>query len=128
MKYLAAALWFFLATPLVFALEITSVDSVTVTVTYTEPTTKADGSPLDDLSYTTIYYDEGNGWEEVAVVPASQPTGGADISQQVTIPIPDGTEVDVFVTATATDDANNESEYAVPATARLDTLAPAAPQ
>ena len=124
MRKLALLLMF----PIVaFALEVQSIDSVNVTVSYTEPTTKADGSPLDDLSHTTIFYNSGVGWVEVTQIAATGPGGGGLIAQQVTLPIEEGQEVDVQVTATASDQSGNESVQAIPAQIRIDRLAPAAP-
>jgi len=80
----------------------------TVTVAYTEPTTGTDGKPLTNLAYTTIYYNAGDGPVIGKVVPASGKTGGAAVSQVVTIPLRDQSEQEVTVCVTATDSDERE--------------------
>lgn len=77
----------------------------TVTVTYTEPTTGTDGKPLTNLARTTIYVDAGAGPIIGKVVPATKPTGGGKLSEQITLTVKDAEkEVALCVTATDTDD------------------------
>ncbi len=77
----------------------------TVTVTYTEPTTGTDGKPLTNLARTTIYVDAGTGPIIGKVVPATKPTGGGKLSEQITLTVKDAEkEVALCVTATDTDD------------------------
>ena len=80
----------------------------TVTVAYTEPTTGTDGKPLTNLAYTTIYYNAGDGPVIAKVVPASQKTGGAAVSQVIMIPTPSQAEQEVTVCVTATDSDDRE--------------------
>ncbi len=80
----------------------------TITVAYTEPTTGTDGKPLTNLAYTTIYYNAGEGPVIAKVVPASQKTGGANVSQVITIPMPSQAEQEVTVCVTATDSDDRE--------------------
>ncbi|MEK6804244.1 MAG: hypothetical protein AABZ34_16515 [Nitrospirota bacterium] len=80
----------------------------TVTVAYTEPTTGTDDKPLTNLAYTTIYYNAGDGPVIGKVVPASGKTGGAAVSQIVTIPLRDPSEQEVTVCVTATDSDERE--------------------
>ena len=80
----------------------------TITVAYTEPTTGTDGKPLTNLAYTTIYYNAGDGPVIAKVVPASQKTGGAAVSQVIMIPLPSQAEQDVTVCVTATDSDERE--------------------
>ncbi len=80
----------------------------TITVAYTEPTTGTDGKPLTNLAYTTIYYNAGDGPVIAKVVPAAQKTGGAPVSQVITIPMPNQTEQEVTVCVTATDSDDRE--------------------
>lgn len=80
----------------------------TITVAYTEPTTGTDGKPLTNLAYTTIYYNAGEGPVIAKVVPASQKTGGANVSQVITIPMPNQAEQEVTVCVTATDSDDRE--------------------
>ena len=80
----------------------------TITVAYTEPTTGTDGKPLTNLAYTTIYYNAGDGPVIAKIVPASQKTGGAAVSQVIAIPMPQQAEQDVTVCVTATDSDDRE--------------------
>ena len=80
----------------------------TITVAYTEPTTGTDGKPLTNLAYTTIYYNAGDGPVIAKVVPASQKTGGAAVSQVIMIPLPSQAEQEVTVCVTATDSDDRE--------------------
>ena len=77
----------------------------TLTVNYTEPTTGTDGKPLQNLAKTTIYVDAGGGPLIAKIVPATKPTGGGKMSEQVTLTVQDAEkEVAVCVTATDTED------------------------
>ncbi len=80
----------------------------TITVAYTEPTTGTDGKPLTNLAYTTIYYNAGDGPVIAKIVPAAQKTGGAAVSQVITIPMPNQAEQEVTVCVTATDSDDRE--------------------
>ena len=80
----------------------------TITVAYTEPTTGTDGKPLTNLASTTIYYNAGDGPVIAKVVPASQKTGGAAVSQVIMIPLPSQAEQEVTVCVTATDSDDRE--------------------
>ncbi|HJR77759.1 MAG TPA: hypothetical protein VJ805_12325 [Nitrospiraceae bacterium] len=77
----------------------------TLTVNYTEPTAGTDGKPLENLAKTTIYVDAGGGPMIAKIVPATKPTGGGKMSEQVTLTVQeDGKEVAVCVTATDSED------------------------
>ena len=77
----------------------------TVTVNYTEPTASTDGRRLQNLAKTTIYVDAGGGPMIAKIVPATKPSGGGKISEQVTLTVKDAEkEVAVCVTATDSDD------------------------
>ena len=80
----------------------------TITVAYTEPTTGTDGKPLTNLAYTTIYYNAGDGPVIAKVVPAVQKTGGAAVSQVITIPMSNQAEKEVTVCVSATDSDDRE--------------------
>jgi hypothetical protein len=81
----------------------------TVTVSYTEPSATAAGGPLEDLAKTSIYYDLGRGRTLAKEVPATNPTGGGQISETITIPIESPGEQSVSICVTATDRHGNES-------------------
>ena len=79
-----------------------------LTVSYLEPMTKVDGTPLTGLEKTTIYYDLGNGAVKAMDVPATRPSGGGRIIEKIPIPIEDNQEVFAVICVTATDTNGNE--------------------
>lgn len=81
----------------------------TVRVSYTEPSTTVEGTPLTDLSKTSIYYDLGKGRVLAKNVPATQATGGGSVSETIVIPIHKKEEQSVKICVTATDQLGNES-------------------
>ena len=112
------------------AFEIISVDSVNLTVSYTEPTLNADGSALTDLAITRIYVDLiGDGIDPVVAkeIPATSPNGGSAMSEKIPVSVGEGQEADIRVWATAVDNSGNESTASNVAQIRVDRLAPAAP-
>lgn len=123
------ALLLFTFTGYASALNITGVTSVNVTVTYKEPSTNADGSPLEDLVGTNVYYQIGTVVTKAIEVPATSPNGGGDITTEITVPVSDGEDKDVTVWATALDDGTpqNESEPSPFDTVNIDRQAPGAP-
>lgn len=80
----------------------------TVTVSYTEPTTTVDDTPLIALDKTSIYYDLGSGPVKAMDVPATKPTGGGQVSQTVKIPIGQDEEKLVMICVTATSRMRSE--------------------
>jgi hypothetical protein len=100
-----------------------------VQVDYDEPTTNADGTPLDDLKETRVYVKLPNQAPSVATtVPASRPTGGGHVTTTITIPVAQGTVVAADVWATAVDTSGNESGPSNVVTVRIDLLPPAPPR
>jgi hypothetical protein len=83
----------------------------TITVSYTEPTVGTDGKPLENLARTTIYVDAGGGPMIAKIVPATKPSGGGKVSEQVTLSVKDA-EKEVAVCVTATDSENREGPAA----------------
>jgi hypothetical protein len=76
---------------------------------YTEPTHDQAGHAMTALSKTTIYYDVGAGRIPAKEVPSTGPSGGGQISEIITVPIPrDGREMPVNICVTATDRLGNE--------------------
>ena len=73
-----------------------------VTVSYVEPTTKADGTELTNLAKTTIYRDLGEGLVKYKDVPATNPQGGGTIKEKVLFTIPDGQSINATLCITAT--------------------------
>ena len=72
-----------------FAIDFTGT-GITGDLTYTEPSTNSDGTPLTDLDRTEYRIDNGAGTVTPSVtVPASSPTGGQLVTvPNVTIPLP----------------------------------------
>lgn len=104
-----------------------SLDGGNFTVSYAEPTANEDNTPLLDLSHTTIYYklDSGNRIE-VMTISASSAIGGGTITRSFNIPGL-GSQVDIILIYTATDQTGNESVgYREPGI-RRDHIAPGAP-
>ena len=110
-----------------FAIDF-SVTGVTVTATYTEPSTNADNSSLTDLDHTSIYYDMGMGQILGKSVPASSLVGGGNISTSFAVPVSEGMEKDIDFWATAWDTSQNESEKSNIMRKRIDRLRPAPPK
>jgi hypothetical protein len=124
---LLAAAVLFVAVP-ALALDAT-VSGTELTVTYTEPTTNADGSPLTDLARTNViwkFLPAGTDTKE-ANVAATKLTGGGAITTKLIVPVEAGQERTVEITATATDTSGNESVRATAVQKRIDRLAPGAP-
>lgn len=106
-----------------------SLDSGNFTVAYQEPIDNVDGTVLTDLAYTTIYYSlDGNKKIEAMEenIPASSVFGGGNIQQTFVIDNL-GTQVNVLISYTATDQSGNESDEFVESIIRIDQVAPSAP-
>ena len=86
-----------------------SAGKPSLTISYTEPTTRADGAPLTDLASTTIYYDVGQGFIKAKAVPATSPQGGGTIKESIQVPVqsPSPVETTICVTATNTEAVKN---------------------
>lgn len=74
-----------------------------VTVSYKEPTTKANGQPLTNLAKTTIYHDLGKGLIKYKDIPASKPTGGGTIKEKIILAVKEGESLKATICVTATD-------------------------
>jgi hypothetical protein len=120
---------FLLAAGPAWALTITP-SGAQLTVTYKEPTTSVDGTALDDLKLTTIYYQVQGGPPIVKAleVPATRAAGGGAIEKPITIPAEPGKKIYVNIWATATDLSGNESDKSNIVTQRVDLLAPSPPE
>lgn len=73
-----------------------------IKITYNEPTTKADGKPLDNLDKTTIYYDLGKGEVKHKECIASNPQGGGPIEEIISFMISEGESLQAKICVTAT--------------------------
>ena len=79
-------------------------------ISYVEPTTSADGSPLDDLQYTTVQLSV-DGVDQGSVnIPATALTGGGVITHSFDVDQKPNTMAQVVVTVTASDEVPNVSE------------------
>ena len=104
------------------ALDATQV-SKTLRITYDEPTTNIDATPLTDLGGTLIQViADGTALPDVDV-PASAPTGGGSVSQDVSVPFTPNKLVSVDLEVSAYDTSGNASEI-VPLNLTLDWLPP----
>ena len=104
------------------ALEATQV-SKTLRITYVEPTTNADGSPLDDLQGTVIRWSiDGVAQPEIGI-PATALTGGGAIQHEVTVPFTPNTLAHVALDVVGVDTHGNISETVVASTV-IDWLPP----
>ncbi len=110
------------------AIDFTASGTI-LTVSYTEPIQNTDGSMLDDLAKTSVYYSL-NGGADVKVVDvlASSPKGGASMATSITVPIAIGQSALVSVRATASDTSGNESVKSAAVTKLVDRLPPNPPQ
>lgn len=127
MKQLLLFLFIIFVASDVYAIDA-SVTGVEVAVTYQEPATNADGSPLSDLDHTTIYHNFGGPKVEAARAPATASVGNGLITRTITIPVGENQEVNVDIWATATDSSGNEGAESARVTKRIDRLAPGAPK
>lgn len=89
-------------------MRIVNDNSVLVDATFTEPDQNSDGTPLQDLDFSTIYYSEG-GTEESAQVSASNLMGGQEQTLSLMLPVLRGTTKTFTFWATSTDVKGNES-------------------
>ena|SRR5690242_2429307 len=98
-------------------------------VRYVEPTINKDGTPLDDLDHTNVYWQvSGQPENKSQNIAATSPAGGGNIITNILVPVPADMRVTVTVSATATDISGNESPRSQAVTKSIDRLAPAAPQ
>ena len=81
-----------------------------VRLSYTEPTTGADGTPLTNLGKTTVYYNLGAGFIKAKDIPATQPQGGGTVEETIEIPVTSSQPVDATICITATNNDGLESE------------------
>jgi len=79
-----------------------------VTVSYVEPTTKANGEALTNLAKTTIYHDLGKGLVKYKDIPATNPEGGGEIQEKISFTVKTGTSIQATICVTATDTNGRE--------------------
>jgi hypothetical protein len=98
-----------------------------VSVSYQEPTTNADATPLNDLAKTNIFYDIGDGPVMARETSAISVNGGGNVIEKITLPVAQGQILNVTFWATATDTSGNESIKSQEVSLRIDLLPPAPP-
>ena len=92
------------STPCVTSAQITVQKSKPyVTVSYEEPTTKANGTPLTNLAKTTIYHDVGKGRVKYKDIPATSPQGGGKVHEKIVFSMKQQTSIQATICVTATD-------------------------
>lgn len=133
MRYRIGIIACVFSTVMLFAVNTFALDAVVVgaqvTLTYKEPSTNSDGSLLEDLRHTTVYYSvNGGATVKGQEVLATSLTGGVSRTVTLNIPIDDAKETLLRFWATATDESGNESGSSVVVTKRIDKLAPSAPE
>lgn len=87
--------------------------TTTHTIDYLEPTTTADGAPLQGLASIRLYWRVDDGPETMVTLPASSRKGGLERRFRLTVPATSGT---LSVTVTAVDVAGTASARTAPAT------------
>jgi hypothetical protein len=119
-------MWFYVLG--VFAVDFT-VSGVVVNVSYKEPVTNTDGSPLTDLKLCSVYYQFSDSDAAVRAkdINASSLTGGGNVSDSFSVPVAEGVEKDVDFWATCSDTSGNESKKSDVVRLRIDRLAPSSP-
>ena len=101
--------WPFYRQCLVQAEGTVSAAKPSLTVTYSEPSTRGNGQPLNNLSHTTIYVGTGINLTKMKEVAATSPSGGGNISEVVHFPITQKQGMEVRICITATDAEGHES-------------------
>ena len=92
---------------LLFIRDMTNL-STTQVVTYREPITNVDLTPMEDLAYTNVYYQIGTDTPiKGSNLPASAATGGGIVSTAINVPVTLPTNVKFW--STSTDSSGNES-------------------
>ena len=79
-----------------------SATKTSLNISYREPSTRADGSPLTNLAKTTIYYDVGTGFVKAKEKTATSPQGGGKVVESIQIPVQSEQPVEATICVTAT--------------------------
>lgn len=80
-----------------------------VSISYIEPTTKANGQELTNLAKTTIYQDIGKGLLKYKEIRATNPKGGGTIQEKVSFSLKPEETIQATICITATDTNGRES-------------------
>ena len=79
-----------------------------VTVSYIEPTTKANGQALTNLAKTTIYQDLGKGLVKYKDIKATNPAGGGTIREKISFSLKPEETLHATICVSATDTNGRE--------------------
>src|SRR6266850_5388091 len=101
---------------------------IQVNISYTEPNTNSNGSPLKDLLKTIVYYNAGAGDLKAFEAPAIALTGNGNIIGTAVIPWPSDKQGNVDFYAVAIDTTANISAKSTMVTVQFDTLSPSIPK
>ena len=101
--------------------------TVEIHVSYSEPTTNVDGTPLTDLAYSTIYVITPTGTIKAPVVKETSLQGGGKIDTTVQVNAPEGTKTILKFQVSATDTSGNEGPKTDPSVMIVDRVGPSAP-
>lgn len=74
-----------------------------VSISYIEPTTKANGQALTNLAKTTIYQDIGKGFLKYKEIRATNPEGGGTIREKISFSLQPEETLQATICITATD-------------------------
>lgn len=80
-----------------------------VSISYIEPTTKANGQALTNLAKTTIYQDIGKGLLKYKEIKATNSAGGGNIREKVSFSLKPEETIQATICITATDTNGQES-------------------
>lgn len=116
-----------------FAVNCFAADAVIsgaqVTFSFKEPSTNVDGSKLQDLRDTSVFYSVNDGPQvKAGDVVASSKFGGGTQVYTFTVPIVDSTESTLKFWAISNDESGNPSPPSAAIIKRIDKLAPSSPE
>lgn len=105
------------------------IDTQTVEfdISFTEPTTSVDNTPLTDLAYSTVYVTSPAGTLKAPVVAAGSVHGGEGVRTVVQVSAPAGRITSITFAVSCTDLAGNEGPKSEPVTTVVDRIGPAVP-
>lgn len=108
-------------------MKLIDAQTVELTITYDEPTTNVDGTPLADMAYSTIYITSPAGTHKAPVIAAVDVHGGKHIQTPIQVNAPENTSTSIKMAVSATDLSGNEGPKSVEVEHILDRIGPAVP-
>jgi hypothetical protein len=108
-------------------MRIIDLNTVQVDASYDEPTENSDGTPLEDLAYTQVFYQPEGAAAPImgAKTAATKPTGGGHIDVSLIVPAPAGKKTSLDFWTSEVDLAGNPSVGSTHVTFVVDRIAPA---